>query len=60
MDGNAVRACFDYGGREFVGVRMLCLARISDQGNLIQVNAQLRHGDSRLTDRITTGVTGTS
>ena len=60
VNSNTVRARVDHSDRELAGVRMFGIPGVSDQRNLIQINAQFRHGDSRLTERMTTGFTGTS
>ena len=47
-------------GREFAGVRMPGVSSVPNQRNLVEVDAELDHGVSRVTDRMTMGCTGTS
>ncbi|GIR90195.1 MAG: hypothetical protein CM15mP89_2000 [Gammaproteobacteria bacterium] len=47
-------------GRELAGVRMPGVSSVPYQRNLVEIDAELDHGASRVTDRTTIGCTGTS
>ena len=47
-------------GRELAGVRMPRIPSVPYKRNLIEIDAELDHGASRVTDRTTIGCTGTS
>jgi len=47
-------------GRELAGVRMPRIPSVPYQRNFVEIDAELDHGVSRVTDRTTMGCTGTS
>ena len=47
-------------GRELARVRMPGVSGVPYQRNLVEIDAELDHGVSRVTERMTMGLTGTS
>ena len=60
MNRNAVRASPDDQSRKLCRFGVGSVSGISNQGDLVKVNAEVRHGAILLTESNTIGVTGTS
>ena len=60
VHGNSMGARLNDGCSKFARIRVIGISRVPYQCNLIEIDAELNHGLSLLTEIMTTGSTGTS